>query len=97
MTKPDAGGIAAPNIGGGWYPTFMKKTSLYLDPDTDAALTRLAEQQGISKAELIRRALRETAASAPRPRIAAIGVGSGPGDVSDDVDRHLADTGFGNA
>lgn len=82
-------------MGGGWCLTFLKKTSLYLEPEVDAALTRLAEQKGISKAELIRRALRETAAGAPRPKIAAIGVGAGPGDVSEDIDRHLADTGFG--
>jgi predicted transcriptional regulator len=74
---------------------FMKKTSLYLDEEVDAALARLAEQQGITKAELIRRSLRDTAAAAPRPRISAIGVGAGPGDVSIDVDKHLAETGFG--
>ncbi len=83
-------------IGGGWYPTPVKKTSLYLEPEIDAALARLAEQQGITKAELIRRSLRETAAAAPRPRLSAIGVGAGPGDVSDNVDEHLADTGFGD-
>ena len=32
-------------------------------------------------------------AEAPRPRITAIGVGEGPGEVADDVDRHLAETG----
>ena len=83
-------------LGGGWYPTFMKKTSLYLDPEVDAALSRIASQRGISKAELIRRALGDVAASEPRPRVTAIGVGSGPGDVSSDVDRHLDETGFGH-
>lgn len=29
-----------------------------------------------------------------RPRL-AVGVGEGPGDVADDVDRHLVETGFG--
>lgn len=75
----------------------MKKTSLYLEPDVDAALARMAEQQGITKAELIRRSLRATAESSPPPRVSAIGVGTGPGDVSEDVDRHLAETGFGTA
>ena len=82
-------------IGGGWYPTSMKKTSLYIDPEVDAALSRIAAQRGISKAELIRRALRDVAASEPRPQLTAIGVGRGPGNVSSDVDRHLDETGFG--
>lgn len=73
----------------------VKKTSLYLEPEVDAALARLAEQQGTTKAELIRRSLRTTAESSPRPQVSAIGVGTGPGDVSDDIDRHLAETGFG--
>lgn len=75
--------------------TPMKKTSIYLDPEVDSALGRLAEAAGVTKAEVIRRSLEATAERAPRPRIGAIGVGGGPGDVSDDVDRHLADTGFG--
>lgn len=76
-------------------PTIVKKTSIYLEPDLDAALDRLAAQRGITKAEAIRQALRREAQSAPRPRILAIGVGSGPGDVADDVERHLEETGFG--
>jgi predicted transcriptional regulator len=75
----------------------MKKTSIYLDPDLDRALARLASAEGITKAEAIRRALARAVAEAPRPRISAIGVGEGPGDVADDVDRHLAETGFGDA
>jgi len=73
----------------------MKKTSLYLDPETDRALSRLAAAQGITKAEAIRQALARAVMAAPRPRVSAIGVGDGPGDVADDVDRHLAETGFG--
>ncbi len=73
----------------------MKKTSIYLEPDLDRALARLAADQGISKAEAIRRALRGTVSGGRRPRIAAIGVGEGPGDVADDTDRHLAETRFG--
>ncbi len=76
----------------------MKKTSLYLDPQLDRALGRLAAQGGITKAEAIRRALAQAVADAPpRPRITAVGVGEGPGDVADAVDRHLAQTGFGEA
>jgi predicted transcriptional regulator len=74
-----------------------KKTSIYLDPDVDRALARLAEAQGITKAEAIRRAVANAVDSAPRVRISAIGVGEGPGDVSENVDLHLRETGFGQA
>ncbi len=74
----------------------MKKTSLYLEPEVDRALGKLAAAQGRSKADLIREALAEKAAKAPsQPRIQAIGMGEGPGDVSDNVDRYLQETGFG--
>jgi hypothetical protein len=74
----------------------MKKTSLYIEPEVDAALTRRAEVEGISKAELIRRALREMAKDAPRPRLAGIGtIKGGPSDVSINFDRYLAESGFG--
>jgi len=74
----------------------VKKTSIYLEPELDRALARLAAARGITKAEVIRRALAE-AVDLARPRIAAIGVGAGPGDVAGDVDRHLGETGFGEA
>lgn len=73
----------------------MKKTSIYLEPELDRAYARLAEREGVTKAEAIRRTLRSAIAEAPRPRITAIAVGQGPGDVAGDVDRHLAETGFG--
>jgi len=73
----------------------MKKTSIYLEPELDAALSRMADRQGITKAELIRRSLRAAVGGDSRPRLAAIGIGRGPGDVSADVDKHLTDSGFG--
>jgi predicted transcriptional regulator len=73
----------------------MKKTTLYLEPELDHALTRLAAKRGVSKAEVIRAALRAATSGVERPRITAIGLARGPGDVADDVDRHLAETGFG--
>lgn len=74
----------------------MKKTSLYLPADVDRALAHLAEAEGRSKAEVIREALAATAQRAPKqPRVKAIGVGEGPGDVSENVDRYLRETGFG--
>lgn len=75
----------------------MKKTTVYLDESVDRAMARLAKEQGVTKAEVIRRALAVAASRAERPRITAIGVGHGPGDVADDVDRHLEETGFGTA
>ncbi|MGH2962277.1 MAG: CopG family transcriptional regulator [Solirubrobacterales bacterium] len=74
----------------------MKKTSLYIEPEVDLALARLAEEAGKSKAAVIREALAEKAKSAPtQRRMTAIGVGHGPGDVADNVDRYLVETGFG--
>jgi hypothetical protein len=74
----------------------MKKTSLYIEPEVDAALTRKANAQGISKAELIRQGLRDIAVDAPRPRLIGIGsIKGGPTDISENVDHYLALTGFG--
>ncbi|MBA3366995.1 MAG: ribbon-helix-helix protein, CopG family [Actinobacteria bacterium] len=73
----------------------MKKTSLYLQPELDRALSRAASAAGMTKAELIRRTLLQAVAEPQRPRIAAIGVGEGPGDVASAVDEHLAETLFG--
>jgi hypothetical protein len=71
----------------------MKKTSIYLDPDVDRALNRRAIAEGTTKAALIRAALAAAANIRPCPR--AIGVFSGPGDLSTKVDEYLAETGFG--
>ncbi|HWP64047.1 MAG TPA: CopG family transcriptional regulator [Candidatus Binatia bacterium] len=73
----------------------MQKTTIYLEPELDRAIARLAARRGVSKAEVIRAALREATRDLERPRITAIGLLRGPGDVADDVDRHLAETGFG--
>lgn len=72
----------------------MKKTSIYLEPELDLALTRRAAIADVSKAELIRGILRKAVGSG-RPRITAIGVGEGPGDVSSDIDAALERTGYG--
>lgn len=74
----------------------MKKTSIYLDPELDAALARRADEEGLTKAELIRRTLAQAVQRPVRPRPRAIGVvRSGDGTISEHVDRYLADTGFG--
>lgn len=75
----------------------MKKTTLYLEPELDRAVGRLAASRGVSKAEAIRSALRAATDGLERPRITAIGVAHGPGDVADDVDRHLVESGFGDS
>jgi hypothetical protein len=73
----------------------MKKTTLYLEPEVDRALGRLAARRGVSKAKVIRDVLKEAADRVDRPRITAIGIAHGPGDVADNVDRHLDETDFG--
>ena len=73
----------------------MKKTSIYLEPELDRALDRLAAREGTSKAEVIRAALRRAVKDVKQPRIQAIGVGEGPGDVADNVDKYLK--GFGES
>ena len=73
----------------------MKKTSLYLEPWVDRDLRRIAEEEGKSKAEVIREALATRAMeAAPQPRFKAIGIwDGGPTDMADNVDRYLE--GFG--
>jgi hypothetical protein len=73
----------------------MKKTSIYIDPDVDRALGRRAVAEGTTKAAVIRDALADAAAPATRATPRACGVFDGPGDLSEDVERYLAETGFG--
>lgn len=46
----------------------MKKTSLYLSPELDEALARRADDEGLTKAELIRRTLEAAVQRPTRPR-----------------------------
>jgi len=67
----------------------VKKTSLYLEPDLDEALARRAAEEGLSKAELIRRTL-AGALSRPKRTRATVGLrDDGPADLSADTDRYL--------
>jgi hypothetical protein len=75
----------------------MKKTSIYIEPDVDVALARRAAAEGRTKAEIIREALRDAAAGSLRVKPKAIGVFSGPGDHSENFDKHLAESGFGES
>lgn len=46
----------------------MRKTTVYLDDDLKAAITRAARQRGVSEAELIRSSLRSAVGSVkPQP------------------------------
>ena len=73
----------------------MKKTSLYLEAELDRSLARRAAEQGVSKAEYIRRTLRE--ASRPKPPRSPRGRGSfrGSSDLAERLDDHLAEDGYG--
>ncbi len=67
----------------------MKKTSVYLEEDVDQALAALAAQEGLTKAELIRRQLRAAVARPSRPRI-SIGVFSADApEWAEDLDHEL--------
>jgi hypothetical protein len=75
----------------------MKKTSIYIEPEIDVALSRRAAEQGTTKAELIRRALRDAAAGSVRVKPRARGVFAGPQDLAEHADEHLAASGFGGS
>ena len=75
----------------------MKKTSVYLEPDLDEALARRAADEGLTKAEFIRRTLAGAVQRPPRARLSVGVVRSGRGEHASDVDRHLGETGFGAA
>lgn len=68
----------------------MKKTTMYLDEQTDLSLKQLAQAQGRSQAEVIREALAVYAAGADRPRPQGVGAyRSGCGDVSERAEELL--------
>jgi Ribbon-helix-helix protein, copG family len=72
----------------------MRKTSICIDPAVDRALDRRAAAEGTTKAAIIRAALADAAAPAMRVKPHG-GVFDGPGDLSMNVDKYLAETGFG--
>lgn len=69
--------------------------SIYIESDVDRALARRAAEQGTTKAEVIRRALRDAAEGSLRVKPRARGVFAGPADLSERVDEELSATGFG--
>jgi hypothetical protein len=70
----------------------VKKTSIYLEPELDIELARVAHARGVAKAELIRGTLRRVVEENPQPRITAIGVDRDPvpADLSPE-DREIAE------
>jgi Ribbon-helix-helix protein, copG family len=72
----------------------VKKTSLYLDRDLDEALARRAADEGLTKAELVRRLLAGAIQRPPRPR-PSVGVfrSTDGGSVRRDLNRWMQ--GFG--
>ncbi len=68
---------------------------MYLDPDLDEALARRAADEGLTKAEFIRRTLAGAVQRPPRARMSVGVVRSGVSGVSANVDRYLAETRFG--
>lgn len=75
----------------------VRKTSVYIEPEVDVALARRAAAEGTTKAELIRRALRDAASGSLRVKPRARGVFDGPADLAADADEYLTDSGFGES
>jgi hypothetical protein len=75
----------------------VKKTSLYLDEGLDEALARRAADEGLSKAELIRRTLAGAMNGPKRVKPKAVGViRTGGRPIADNLDEYLHETGFGD-
>jgi hypothetical protein len=73
----------------------VKKTSIYIESDVDVALARRAAAEGTTKAELIRKALRDAAGRSLRIKPQARGAFRGRADLASRADEHLAESGFG--
>ncbi|MEJ7787126.1 MAG: CopG family transcriptional regulator [Solirubrobacteraceae bacterium] len=70
----------------------LKKTSIYIDEELDRALAAKAAEEGVSKAEFIRRNLEVVVARPRRPRISVGMMKVLPGYVQPaDGDQELAE------
>lgn len=78
-----------------WYPTYVEKTSVYLGAAGRRRLRWIAEREGISQAEALRRALDAYRPSSDRDFVGARS-GEGPGGSVADVDRDELLRGFGS-
>jgi hypothetical protein len=78
------------------YPTFMHKTSVYLSPEDLVRLSTLAEREGTSQAEVIRRAIRMYLPVRQGDRdFSLFAVVDGPGGSVADVNEEDLMEGFG--
>ena len=69
----------------------MKKTSVYLEPDLDEALARRAADEGLTKAEFIRRTLAGAVQRPRRVRPEAVGLhDDAPADLAANDERWLS-------
>lgn len=74
----------------------MKKTSLYLEDELNQALARRAADEGLSKAELIRRTLAGAMSRPKRVKPTAKGIiRDGRADIAGNDEEYLRTTGFG--
>jgi hypothetical protein len=73
----------------------LKKTSLYLDDELDRLLALRAAEDGITKAEYIRRGLEGLASRPQRPRISVGIFDSRLGDLARNDEQYLAESDFG--
>lgn len=74
----------------------VKRTTIYLPEDLKARLTALAQREGVTESEVIRRAIAEAVARSERPKPRAPLVES-TGETTDWASRvdELLDDGFG--
>mgnify|MGYP001033296712 CR=1 FL=1 len=75
----------------------LKKTSIYLEEELDRRLALRAAEEGVTKAEFIRRTLSAAVQRPKRPKVSLAVYDSGAGDVSKNIDRYLAQTGIAEA
>jgi TATA-box binding protein (TBP) (component of TFIID and TFIIIB) len=74
----------------------VKKTSIYLEDELDRALALRAAEEGITKAELIRRSLKGVVGRPSRQKPSVGVFRSGLGDLSVRDEDYLTETGFGS-
>ncbi len=79
-----------------WYPTWVKKTSVYLDDADVERLRRIAAEEGRSQAEVLRAALSAYDHARAVPRVFALeGSWAGAGSSVADVPEEELLAGFG--
>jgi hypothetical protein len=84
-------------VAGGKIERAMRKTSIYIEPAVDVALSRRAAREGTTKAEVVRNALRAAARGSLDVKPRARGVFAGPQDLAENADAHLTASGFGES